>query len=169
MEISSQPSPSDFGPALWFAFALVTLVFLLSLVALRRRSLAVGPVIARQARASLGLRVSLTIACVLGVGVALHWDELGVGPLVLATLLLATGTLASSPSERDACVGETGVAGGWSSRSFRELEEWRLTGEHLRWRVGPRWLACCVPVERQAALRERLAAACGDRESPFRA
>jgi hypothetical protein len=169
MESPSQLAPASLAPVLSFSLAVLALVSLLALSTLRRRSAAVGPLIARQGGAALGLRVALTVACVLGVGIALHWGELEIGPLVLATLLLATGTIALSPSERDACVGEAGVACGWTSRSFRELEEWRLTGEHLRWRVGPRWLACLVPVERHAALRERLAAACGDRESPFRA
>ncbi|MCY3003141.1 MAG: hypothetical protein NTV21_15175 [Planctomycetota bacterium] len=168
MESPSQLGPAAFEPLLLGAAVATALALALALLALRRRRGVVGPVLAREGGSAFFRRIWITLACVVCVGIALHWSELEVGPLVLATALLATASLALSPSERDACVGQGGVARGWDVRAFREVEEWRLTGEHLRWRIGLRWMACHVPLSEHAALRERLNANCGERESQFR-
>lgn len=167
METPSQFGPEAFEPLLSGAAVACAAGLALTLLALVRRRGVVGPVLARENGSALFRRLWITLACVVCVGIVLHWSELELGPLVLGTALLAAASFALSPSERDACVGQGGVARGWDSRSFRELEEWRLTGEHLRWRVGLRWMACHVPLAEHAALRERLAASCGDRESRF--
>lgn len=168
MESPSQFGPAAFAPLLVGAASAAAVALAFALLALRRRRAVVGPVLARENGSAFFRRLWITSACVVGVGLALHWSELAIGPLVLATALLATAALVLSPSERDACVGERGVARGWETRAFGELEEWRLTGEHLRWRVGMRWLACQVPLAEHAPLRERLVASCGERESRFR-
>jgi hypothetical protein len=169
METPSPSSAEGLAPLLAYALGGTLVAILLALASLRRRRRVVGRVLERETGSTLARRVAITVACALAVGVVLRWDELGIGALALATVLLSTLALALSPSERDARIGELGVAHGWNSRSFRELEEWRLTGEHLRWRIGARWVACRLPVAEHAALRERLAAACGERESRFRA
>jgi hypothetical protein len=169
MENPSQFGPATFEPLLLGAAGATAAALALALLAHWRRGRVVGAPLARETGPALFRRLWITFACVVCVGVVLHWNEFEIGPLVLATALLAAAALALSPSERDACVGERGVARGWDARTFPELEEWRLTGEHLRWRIGMRWMACHVPVAEHAALRERLAASCGERESQFRA
>lgn len=168
METPSQSGAAGLEPLLVYASASTLVAILLALAALQKRRRAVGRLLGRESGSPLARRVAITAACALAVGILLRWDELGDGAPVLATLLLATVAFVVCPSERDARIGDSGVAHGWDSRSFRELEEWRLTGEHLRWRIGSRWVACRLPVAEHEALRERLAAACGERESRFR-
>ena len=72
------------------------------------------------------------------------------------------------PGFQDALLGEHGVQRGWQARRFEDLEEWRLAGAHLRFRLGGEWTAVPCPPERQPALRERLLRLNPERESPFR-
>ncbi|NUP97486.1 MAG: hypothetical protein HUU28_15110 [Planctomycetaceae bacterium] len=168
METPSQSLSELLEPLFAYALGSILAALAAACVVLWRRRQRLGRPLARESGSPLARRVAITVACVLAVGMILHWGELELAWLVLVTLLLATLALAICPSEDEACIGELGVARGWDSRSLRELEEWRLTGEHLRWRVGTRWLACRMPVAEHAALRERLVAACGERESRFR-
>jgi hypothetical protein len=94
----------------------------------------------------------------------------GLIPPAPALLVLGTAAalVASLPRPEDSVLGEVGVRSGWFARRFGELEEWRLTGDHLRWRVGETWLSSSVPADRQLALREQLERACPERESRFR-
>ena len=71
------------------------------------------------------------------------------------------------PSFEDHEFGTTGVRRGWFARRFDELDEWRLTGEHLRWRLYGVWLATEVPTEFHAELRARLEEIAPERESRF--
>jgi hypothetical protein len=59
------------------------------------------------------------------------------------------------------------VQRGWHARRLEELEEWRLTGEHLRFRLFGEWTAVPLAPEHHAAMRARLVACCAERESPF--
>jgi hypothetical protein len=68
----------------------------------------------------------------------------------------------------DAVLGESGVQRGWLSRRFEELEEWRLAGDHLRFRLLGEWTSVPCPPERQAELRAELQRLNPARESPFR-
>jgi hypothetical protein len=72
-----------------------------------------------------------------------------------------------SPSTSTAVLGEFGVQRGWHARRFESLEEWRLTGDHLRFRLFGEWTAVPCPPERQVALRAKLLALVPERESPF--
>ena len=77
-------------------------------------------------------------------------------PPALSVLALAMLLSFLYPSNRDSAVGEDGVRSGWHARRFGEIEEWRLIGEHLRWRLRGEWVSCVVPVEHHAELRARL-------------
>jgi len=86
-----------------------------------------------------------------------------------AALILAA-TLAIvwwRPGFDDHVFGTDGVRRGWFARRFDELEEWRLTGEHLRWRLYGVWLATEVPPELHAELRAHLETIALDRQSRF--
>jgi hypothetical protein len=72
------------------------------------------------------------------------------------------------PRTGSSVLGAKGVRVGWFSRTFEQLEEWRLTGDHLRVRIAGEWRALLVPVEEHPPLRERLEAICPDRESRFK-
>lgn len=104
---------------------------------------------------------------------------LGIGALVVLTAALplvptllvlgaAAALVALTPSPADSVYGERGVRSGWYARRFEDLEEWRLTGEHLRWRLFGEWVSSRVPPAEHAALRERLERACPQRESRFK-
>ena len=84
-----------------------------------------------------------------------------------AVLGLAAALLAVQPGFADSLCGESGVQIGWHARRFEELEEWRLTGDHLRWRLGALWIACDLPVAEHARMRERLERSAPGRESRF--
>ena len=88
-------------------------------------------------------------------------------PVALLFLLSALVVTLSFPSGDQAC-GALGVRSGSWAFSYSELEEWRLTGEHLRFRHGGVWRAVRVPGPLQVALRSRLEAAVGDTESRFK-
>lgn len=83
----------------------------------------------------------------------------------LAVLGISVAIL--SPGFGDALCGEDGVQRGWHARRLADLEEWRLTGEHLRFRLFGEWTAVPLAPEHHAAVRARLVAACPERESPF--
>lgn len=90
-------------------------------------------------------------------------------PLVPSLAVLALGvTLALlAPGERDSVLGAQGVQQGWHARRFDQLEEWRLTGDHLRWRLFGEWIATHAPAALHAELRAQLAAQSPGRESRF--
>lgn len=93
----------------------------------------------------------------------------GLVPLVPALTVLALGTalVLLSPGAEDSLLGTQGVQHGWHARRFADLEEWRLTGDHLRWRLFDEWVAAHVPVDLHAELRGELTAANAERESRF--
>ena len=72
------------------------------------------------------------------------------------------------PGSDDHVFGTEGVRRGWFARRFDELDEWRLTGEHLRWKLRGEWQAVSVPAERREGLRGVLESVAADRESRFR-
>ncbi len=143
--------------------ALVALIVVLVVRAKNRRTTGValhhrcGP---RRRRPVVVAFLALQLVFALFVG--------GVELWILCVLLVATGAcLWLQPSPRDEVCGADGVQYGWRSRRFEDLEEWRLTGEHLRFRVAGTWLAVGVPSAEHAALRKSLEELCPDRESRF--
>jgi hypothetical protein len=90
-------------------------------------------------------------------------------PAVTCAALVVLGIAVAilSPGSGDAVCGEEGVQRGWHARRLGELEEWRLAGSHLRFRLFGEWTAVPLAPEHHAAMRARLVAACPERESPF--
>jgi hypothetical protein len=84
-----------------------------------------------------------------------------------AALVPAALFLLARPAAQDRVVGERGVQVGWDANAFLELLEWRLTGEHLRVRVGPEWTAVDLPAGVRERVRARLLALVPERESRF--
>ena len=84
--------------------------------------------------------------------------------LVFAAALRLWWTM---PGAKDATTGEAGVARGFEARRHEELEEWRLTGDHLRFRLHGEWTSSPCPRDDQPWLRARLEQACPARESRF--
>lgn len=126
-----------------------------------RRALGVPLWRAGRARAARAAVLALLAASALAFA-GVH----GALPLSVGGALALAGaiTLARPGTDEEAC-GARGVRRGWTACGFHELDEWRLAGEHLRFRVGPRWLAVRLPAEHHAPTRERLLQAVPERES----
>ena len=106
----------------------------------------------------------------LSVG-ALAWVlSLGALPWLPVTLLIGLSLCATglSFSAGDQACGVDGVRSGVWALSYSDLEEWRLTGEHLRFCYGGVWRAVMIPVELQGPLRSRLEEVSGGSESRFK-
>lgn len=87
---------------------------------------------------------------------------------IFAVLLIASlGNLFLQPHWLDQVCGQEGVQNGWRSRSFEDLEEWRLTGDHLRFRLSGMWVAVPVPTPAHEEFRSLLEAKCPGKESRF--
>lgn len=71
------------------------------------------------------------------------------------------------PDFSDQICGDRGVRYGWYLRRFEDFEEWRLTGEHLRFRLFGIWRAVPLPPERHEAFRPLLEEKAPGRESRF--
>ena len=87
---------------------------------------------------------------------------------VLESLLIAILLVWVMPGFHDAVLGELGVQRGWSTRRFEDLEEWRLTGDHLRFRLDGEWTSVPCPPAEQVRVRETLLAANPGGESRFK-
>ena len=83
--------------------------------------------------------------------------------------LLSVLALWSQPNPRSHACGESGVRFGDRWSSYRDVESWRLTGEHLRCRLGGSWHAMAVPVGLHPELRRHLRKEAADREHEFNA
>lgn len=128
--------------------------------------LQVGPVIAADRRAERRTRIVLTAL----IAAVLAW--ILVDPAVWRTpVLLCLGCALllvwTTPGAQTAVLGEAGVQRGPHARRLESLEEWRLTGDHLRFRLHGTWTSVPCPPERQAELRAKLVQLAPDRESPF--
>ena len=153
------------------ALALATLISLLGFV--------VVVLVGRRARRVIGTPVCLHRSPrrarwrlpVFGLGTALLAVAAWIDPVLVqgaALPVLAAVALAwLQPWELDEGIGQDGLQRGWLARGYGDLDEWRLTGEHLRFRLGREWSAVRVPPEHRAALRERLTGLVPDRESSY--
>ena len=160
---------------------LVTLVFgvpvlfelvvgLLIVAAIRARNLrTVGRVLAEE-RPGRGLRRWGSSALLLLIVAAILVARPDVRVLQFTALLMlpSLGLVWFGTGFQAAVLGEVGVQRGWLSRRFDELEEWRLAGDHLRFRLLGEWTSVPCPQERQAELRAQLQRVNPVRESPFR-
>lgn len=130
----------------------------------RRLAATVGPVRHRELpRRRLRLVLVLGVLAAGGLVVAGGVD---VAPalLVLSSVALM---LAITPGFHDNVYGERGVRYGWYARRYEQLEEWRLTGEHLRWKLFGEWVSSRVPPAEHAELRTKLERLAPERESRF--
>ncbi|MFT4542471.1 MAG: hypothetical protein ACI841_000071 [Planctomycetota bacterium] len=84
--------------------------------------------------------------------------------MTLFGAMLLTGF---APGSEDSAYGERGVFRGWYGRTYEELEEWRLTGEHLRYRLFGEWTSVEVPRPKVAQLRQILQRVAPETESSF--
>lgn len=165
METSSQELA--FG-VLLVAVALPLACAVLAVAWLRRgRTRTVGEPLARQRASRVWLRVVWTVNAAALAAIVVNWEALP-SSAALTLLALESALVSLSPLAHDADIGARGVRYGWSARAFADLEEWRLTGEHLRWKLRGEWVACHVAPEHHAALRERLRQSCPERESAFK-
>lgn len=87
----------------------------------------------------------------------------------LLVLLGAIALTAICPGAYDQACGELGVYRGWFGQRYEELEEWRLAGDHLRFRMLGEWTSVRLPRERQGRVRAILERVAPDRESPYEA
>ena len=105
----------------------------------------------------------------LALATSVAFLELEPGQYLPAALTLAAGLAITwlRPGFEDHVFGTEGVRRGWFARRFEDLDEWRLTGEHLRWRLYGVWLATEVPTEHHAELRAHLEEIAPERQSRF--
>jgi hypothetical protein len=137
------------------AASLLAADLLATLVWMRRNRAKVGRVLhrVRRRRTTRAVIVAL-VAGAAGIAVVAR-DQVPLS-VALVVLALAGLVLAISPGFLDTAYGELGVQRGWHARRFEELEEWRLIGQHLRWRLFGEWVATDVPVEFHPELRAKL-------------
>ncbi len=135
-------------------------------LAVRVRARAVGDVVQRELPGlrgrlfGVGLVAAALIAAVLGSDqVPLPWS--------LSTLALTLAFVLLRPADGDRVCGRDGVRRGWYVRRLADLEEWRLTGDHLRFRLRGEWTAVGLANAHHAEFETKLRAAAPDRESPF--
>jgi hypothetical protein len=113
----------------------------------RRRALIVGPQAALLALILLrsDLEPDVAAECLM-LGILLGWI---------------------TPASDDAVLGEAGVRRGWIGRRFEDLEEWRLTGSHLRFLLDGEWTSVPCPPAHQSRVREILVQSNAAGESRF--
>ncbi|HEV8111154.1 MAG TPA: hypothetical protein VGR31_00110 [Planctomycetota bacterium] len=132
----------------------------------RARAASGRPILAE--RPGLWLRRALLVGPQLVVlGVVLVRGDLASDGEAEWCLLLAALLAWLSPGSADAVLGETGVRRGWFARRFEDLEEWRLTGDHLRFRRDGEWTSVPCPPAQHVRVREMLLAANAAAESRF--
>lgn len=167
-----QAVPVEVTPAQIASLALMPEVVLLcvGLIAAQILSgiarLKVGPVVAADRRAATRWRIVMT-TLIVAVGAWILLDK-NVWPTpVILCLGFALLLVYTTPTSRTAILGEGGVQSGWHARRFEALDEWRLTGDHLRFRLFGEWTSVPCPSEHQGKLRAKLVELVPDRESPF--
>ncbi len=130
-----------------------------------RAAAAVGPVLvavepARRARA-IGAAAIVALALAAAFAQAVPW------PLAIVAAGLGAWIQLARPGIGDRVCGERGVRRGWHARSWSELEEWRLTGDHLRLRLQGEWTAVDLPGALQGDVRRTLETLVPERQSRF--
>jgi len=151
---------------LWWAIGYAVISFLVHAVGRSRAKRCVGVELC----AAKGPMAWSLLYMLLGSAALIWVLTLGALPALQVALLLvlSSGAIALSFSSADQVCGLDGVrSGAWAFR-YSDLEEWRLTGEHLRFRSGGVWRAVMVPVALQGQLRTRLEEVSRDTESRFK-
>ena len=136
-------------------------------LALRARARAtLGPTLAADRPHALVRRATLLSLDLAAFALVLTLRDLPLPPIALVLALAAAISLLL-PGFGDAVLGEHGVQRGFHARRFEELEEWRLTGDHLRFRLHGEWTAVPAPSALHPMLREKLSSTSPTRESRF--
>lgn len=142
---------------------------LVAAVTVRRQArLYVGALLHRESPAVVA---QARIAALIGVGAALSWSlASGEVPLALSlpTLALTSLLVWLQPAAGTGRIGRFGVQKGWRVHGYNELEEWRLAGEHLRFRVDERWYALDLPAAKHSLVEQELVLCAPERRSPYR-
>ena len=158
--------PNLLAPLVWGAAGLAALGLCFCMLLRRQIAGALGAVQHAVRPASPARKLSLAI-WVAALGALLF-----VAPELRAPALLllasALGIHLARPGFEDSVYGASGVQRGWFARRFEDLDEWRLTGQHLRWKLYGDWQATEVPPGEHDGLRARLMASIPERESAFK-
>lgn len=118
-------------------------------------------------RASRARKAARAASAIVALALSASWPApMGAIGALLALVSLALAVL--SPEELERVCGTDGVRSGWESARYEDLVEWRLTGDHLRFRARGEWTAVDLPRASQELVRERLEARCAAAESRFR-
>ena len=149
-------------------FELVVGLLVVTVIRARNRR-TVGRVLAEE-RPGRTLRLAAASALLLAIFAAVVLAQSDTRVIEFAGLLLlpALGLVWFGTGFQDAVLGSAGVQRGWQSRSFEELEEWRLAGEELRIRLQGEWTSVPCPSQRQQEVRTELRRLNPERESPSR-
>jgi len=138
-----------------------------TLTVTKRAQTAVGALLAQQRPGRWTRRILLGAPQAAVLAYATMSEHLPQEP-VLESLLLGMLLVWVTPGFHDAVLGETGVQRGWFARRFEALEEWRLAGDHLRFRLDGEWTSVPCPPAAQARIREVLGEANPAAESRFK-
>jgi hypothetical protein len=157
--------PPEFGSLITFPLPLLVVAAYVCLSSAQRRKAKVGAAIA-EARPWRTAKLALVGLYLATLAVLLLLRDLPALPLVLV-LGLSAAIVLWTPGFHDAVCGEEGVQRGWHARRFEELEEWRLIGDHLRFRLFGEWTSVPLPANDQPRIREKLLAIAPTRESRF--
>ncbi len=134
-----------------------------------RQARTCGRILDRHRPAFAGRLLTLVLAAAAGVA-ALWLEGVEADGARLHLLAASASTLLLGlvrPSAADALCGERGLRRGWDLVGFEELVEWRLIGEHLRFRLRGEWNAVPLAPDHHADVRRRLVELAGARESVF--
>ncbi|MFN0008108.1 MAG: hypothetical protein ACKVXR_09395 [Planctomycetota bacterium] len=158
-------------------FSIETLLFLpllllvpaliVTLAVVKRTQTTVGGVIAEVRPDRWTRRVLLGAPLAALLALESMWGHLQ-QDLVLESILLGILLVWVTPGFHDAVLGELGVQRGWFARRFADLEEWRLAGDHLRFKLDGEWTSVPCPPGDQARIRETLLAVNPSGESRFK-
>ncbi len=170
--IPAESVPADLEPAQLAGLLLLPQIAFLGIglivaqISASVARLKVGPVVAADRRDANRRRVVMTVTLLAALGWVVVSRQIDWKPVVLcvASAILLVFT---TPSSTTAVLGLGGVQRGWHARRFESLEEWRLTGDHLRFRLFGEWTSVPCPKDHQAGLRAKLEQLVPDRESAF--
>lgn len=160
-----QSATPDFSKLLTLPLPLLAVGFFVCVSNVARRRAKVGAPIA-VARPWRAAKLALLGGYVVLLAALLFQRDLSPLPVVIVVGLSAA-LVALTPGFHDAICGEEGVQRGWHARRFEELEEWRLIGDHLRFRLFGEWTSVPLPAALHPRIREKLLALAAERESRF--
>lgn len=152
---------------LFVPLLLLVPALIVTLTVAKRAQTTVGDVIAEERPDRWTRRVLLGAPLAAVLALESMWGHLP-QESVLESLLLGILLVWVTPGFHDSVLGELGVQRGWFARRFADLEEWRLAGDHLRFKLDGEWTSVPCPPGDQVRIRETLLAVNPAGESRFR-